>query len=140
MRNKLTLAFLTIALGLVMITSAEAQGTMRYLSHIPFDFQARGSKLPAGDYWISSSRVGASSFLIKNAKTGQESYLGVAGPGSGDWNSNGKLVFAEIDDRWYLTEVRTATLSQSFKLPKNERDNVAKSKRDPKTLTIPTGN
>ncbi len=123
-----------------MMTSAEAQGTTRYLSHIPFDFQARGSKLPAGDYWISSSRAGASSFFIKNAKTGQESYLGVAGPGSGDWDSNGKLVFAEVDDQWFLSEVRTATLGQSFKLSKNERDNVAKSKREPKTLTIPTGN
>ncbi len=138
MRNKLTLAFLTIVLGLVMMTSAEAQGTTRYLSHIPFDFQARGSKLPAGDYWISSSRLGASTFLIRNAKTGQESYLGVAGPGSGDWNSNGKLVFAEVEDKWYLSEVRTPTLGQSFKLPKNE--NVAKSKREPRTLTIPTGN
>ena len=95
---------------------------------IPFDFEANGKAMPAGDYRVTQISSNTSAvFTMLNADT-HESVL-LAGKVA-IANSDGpvKLVFNQLADGYYLTELWDGTTGRKLECPHGRSSIVASTK------------
>jgi hypothetical protein len=105
-----------------------AQAVVTATANIPFDFWAEGRKFPAGDYVLDSGFPASISFLRKGSKASVA--IAVISYGDPVAKEDGKLLFAQRDGKYYLTElwgvlgkrVVTAEFEHRGEKSKNQRE------------------
>ena len=107
-RNWVTKRRMTPLAGIVLLPflisgRGLAQTVVKASANIPFDFWAEGQKFPAGDYDLDSGFPASLSIRLKGGKAS----VAVAMISYGDpvAKESAKLLFAERDGKYYLTEL-----------------------------------
>src|ERR1700739_1771839 len=118
MKNVVTVALLAVA-TMIMAGSALAQDHP-VKANVPFSFTVSTGSLPAGTYLIDQDSRAPCVIHITNREAGVSVMaLDLTQSDANKWEGSGALVFHQIGDKYYLSEVRyggylpTARLSPS---------------------------
>ena len=107
MKKRACIGFLAISLYVTLTaTAAYAQSGQRVVAHIPFDFQAGGKVLPAGDYSIRQITQGSEGLLIRR-EDGDEAVLVLSQSTQAKVNQTvrARLDFRRYGDQYFLATV-----------------------------------
>ena len=114
----------TLFLG-VAVLSAQAQSIT---ATIPFDFEANGKSMPAGEYKVmKSDSVNGGLFVMRGVDTHSSVLLNGHTPIA---NADGavKLVFQRAGDGYYLTELWDGDQARTVASPKGRNSILAATK------------
>ena len=119
---------------LAVSLTTSAQVSQQYNADIPFAFEARGQQHPAGKYRLVSVSMNAPGGIVLQHVEGKTSaILGIAsGMGTNNWDVPGTLTFLNVDGKYRLSEISTATFKLRMKVTRTairDGDNVALAKR-----------
>jgi len=129
MNRTIIQASLLILFVSAITVGVNAQVSQQYRADIPFSFDANGKSYEAGKYSVGPlSQLSMSGIAIRGL--GKESRSGILGPiahqGTNDWNKPGTLTFLNVNGRYQLIRVSTATFSMNMKSKKDRRGDLAK--------------
>ena len=140
MNRTIIQASLLILFVSAITVGVNAQVSQQYRADIPFSFDANGKSYEAGKYSVGPlSQVSMSGIAIRGL--GKESRSGILGPvahqGTNDWDKPGTLTFLNVNGRYQLIRVSTATFSMNMKAKKDRDGDLAKlSSSKPATVSI----
>ena len=112
---------------LAISISINAQSPQQYSANIPFDFEVRGQQHSAGKYRLASVSMSSPGAIgLREMKSGKIRILGVSQDlGTGNWDKPGTLTFLNVDGKYRLSEISTATFKLQMKGTKTESRDVA---------------
>lgn len=118
-----------VGLLIGLMISAQAQKVNRFEASIPFDFSVGNKTFAAGDYAFGLTNPTAyqESLTIRDLKSGKVSVVLITRNPEGELSPVSQLLFNRYEDRYFLAEMRTATLSAKFLRAKAET-RLAKAK------------
>lgn len=117
----------TLLVGLMV--SAQAQGARNYEASIPFDFNVGNKTFAAGDYafGLTNPLAYQESLTIRDLKSGRTQVVLITRAQADELAESSELVFNRYEDRYFLAEMTTPTLSAKFLKAKTET-RLAKAK------------
>ena len=129
MNRTIIQASLLILFVSAITVGVNAQVSQQYRADIPFSFEANGRSYESGKYSVGPlSQLTMSGIAIRGL--GKQSRSGILGPvahaGTNDWDSPGTLTFLNVDGRYKLIRVSTATFSMNMKSRKDRDGDLAK--------------
>ena len=107
MRKRACIGFLAMSLYVTLAATATyAQSNMRLVAHIPFDFQAGGKVLPAGDYSVTQITQGSSGVLVRS-EDGDSAVIVLSNGTEAKANQSerARLDFHRYGDQYFLATV-----------------------------------
>jgi hypothetical protein len=122
--------------------SVRAQNSGDVAVSIPFEFSAGGKTLPAGDYWVRRSFVGANSIIrIDSRKDASSIYLPTHSVESNTIQESSRLVFTKYGEQLFLSQVWSAGRSTGKELNKTKSERglqqeIARSRSKPETVSV----
>jgi hypothetical protein len=118
MKRMIQLALFAAA-SFLAVSGVQAQTKTVAIADIPFDFTCQQKAMPHGIYMISVLQAGFIKLSTKDSKNHAISLVQpndkVAGPGA-------KLVFHRYGDRYFLSQIQTATDERGMKLPMSKAE------------------
>ena len=121
----------TLVLGAAVLMGVSAQAQSLKIS-VPFGFEANGKSMPAGEYRLAeASSNGGGMFTMR----GVDNHESVLLPGKypiENRKGEAKLVFAQLADGFYLTEVWDGSIARAVAAPHGRTSIVAATR-----VTIP---
>ena len=129
MNRTIIQASLLILFVSAITVGVNAQVSQQYRADIPFSFDANGKSYEAGKYSVGPlSQLSMSGIAIRGL--GKESRSGILGSvahqGTNDRDKPGTLTFLNVNGRYQLIRVSTATFSMNMKSKKDRRGDLAK--------------
>lgn len=117
------------ALLIGLMFSAQAQGVRSYKASIPFDFNVGNKTFAAGDYafGLTNALAYQPSLTIRDLKSGRTQVVLVTRNQADELSESAELLFNSYEDRYFLAEIATSTLSAKFLRAKTE-SRLAKAK------------
>ncbi len=117
------------ALLVGLLVSAQAQNANRYEASIPFDFNIGNKTFAAGDYafGLTNPLAYQESLTIRDLKSGKTQVVLITRNQANELAESSQLVFNRYEDRYFLAEIATSTLSAKFLKAKTE-SRLAKAK------------
>lgn len=131
-----------MALAFVSAVAASAQNQRSLVVNVPFDFSVKGKTLPAGEYIVSRGSDAESSAMIIERKDGKASAVVLTMlVDSREMQKESRLVFNRYGDRYFLSQVWTASSPEGRKLFRTglERSlevELARNNARPETVAI----
>ena len=120
------LAVCVCVLGLMTATAFAQLPGIPVRVNIPFDFQVRGTTLPAGEYEISRLSDESQVLEVANIHNRHEHVAIETDPVQGAIANHGKVVFHRYGDSYFLHEIWTAGLETGRELPATHQEKVLK--------------
>jgi len=96
--------FVILTLTATLLLSAGAQTGWSAVARIPFDFFVESTRMPRGDYTISSSSPTILLFYNKTTKNTQQAFTGPAGPAV--QKKDAKIVFVLFEQQYRFVGLR----------------------------------
>jgi len=121
MKKQITSALLGFAMLFVLAASASAQTTRRMTVHIPFDFVAGRTQLPAGDYTVRRILSNSESALIFESENGQSKTTVVTNRGD-DAPERAQIVFRQRGAQFFLDSVSLPGTSSVRVMPESKEE------------------
>ena len=140
MNRTIIQASLLILFVSAITVGVNAQVSQQYRADIPFSFDANGRSYQAGKYSVGPlSQLSMSGIAIRGI--GKHSRSGIlsaaAREGTNDWDNPGTLTFLNVNGRYKLIRVSTATFSMDMKGKKDRDGDLAKlSSSESKTVSV----
>ena len=103
---------------LVALPTVYGQSEERVIASIPFEFTAGNRILPAGDYTISRPENTPGMMLIRSEDRHAAVFFGVENTYSLQIPRQTELVFNEVGDRYFLSQIWVAGENLGRELPK----------------------
>ena len=112
-----------------LMVSAQAQRVNQYQTHVPFDFNVGNKTFAAGDYafGLTNPMSYQESLTIRDLKSGAAHVFLITRNQANEGSGPSQLLFNRYDDRYYLAELQTPSLSAKFLRSKAE-SRLAKAK------------
>jgi len=129
-RIRIQIILTMVVAGLAAISSYGQSA--QYRGYVPFDFNARGKTLKAGNYDL---RVVSGGLLMQNKSGKRAIILGPAANNSSQTGDKGKLIFVRNGDSYALTEVATPAFGLKLKRTATSV-NVAMSNSKPEIVEV----
>jgi hypothetical protein len=121
-RNLITILSLVVMSLMCNATSAFAQAYAK--ANVPFAFNVGGAQLPAGTYEIKVLGQSPYEIMIENCKT-RAAAVSIARR-EGPRNSESKLVFNHVDNRYFLSEVWKDSAAGGMIVPTSKQEEELK--------------
>lgn len=124
MRNLIVKSTMLLGAAVLMSFGADAQSLK---VSVPFQFEANGKTLPAGQYSVRMTSENAGIYSMRNMDTHEGVLLVTVHPIA---NSAGeaKLVFQQAVDGYYLAEVWTGDNARAVRSPRGRNSILASTK------------
>lgn len=106
----------------------------RITALVPFPFEAKGVRLPAGAYEVVRSDRG-DSVMVRNRETGK-AVFSVVRPGGRPKVDGAWMAFNKYGDRYFLTEVKSAGQAATMALPGSKLNNEMALTATPETVVV----
>ena len=129
MKNLILISTLFLGAAVLMGVTAQAQSLK---ISVPFGFEANGKSMPAGEYRVFKTESSGGGMYVMREVDAHESVLlngkyPIANP-----RGDTKLVFAQLADGYYLTEVWDGSIGRALAAPHGRGSIVAAAR-----VTIP---
>ena len=121
-RNLITIVLLVVISLMCNATSAFAQAYAK--ANVPFAFNVGGAQLPAGTYEIKVLSQSPYEIMIENSET-RAAAMSIARR-EGPRNTESKLVFNRIDNRYFLSEVWKGSAAAGMIVPTSKQEEELK--------------
>ena len=110
--------------ALLAMPNAYAQSEEKVTASIPFEFTAGGSMLPAGEYTISRVANAPGMLLIRSEDNHTARFFGVENAYVHQTPDRTELVFNEVGDKYFLSQVwvEGEDLGRELPKPRAERE------------------
>jgi hypothetical protein len=106
----------------------------RITAYVPFPFDAKGVRMPAGTYDVARSDHG-DSITVRNRETGKAVFSIAKRKGeskaSGSW-----VAFEKYGDLYFLTEVKSAASAAVLTLPASKHNSEMALTATPETVVV----
>lgn len=138
MKKFLLQLFVGLGLGLAGVAAGNAQTSVSYRAHIPFDFTIDNVSLKAGDYRVGplSGSTDLKTLRIQSVEDGYNKLLGFATVGPLREDVGAKLVFARSGTGYSLADVETPTFAFKAKRPRPSVKITGSLEKEPETVTL----
>jgi hypothetical protein len=113
-----SLALFSLLLVAGLFQTVSAQASVRLVVNVPFEFAVGGERLPAGRYEIG--RLSANSdkvLLIRSLEGGRQLAVVTHAADTVQTAEQAQLAFRQYGDRYFLSEIRTASARAARALP-----------------------
>ena len=130
MIKKLIKTFSLVGLLIGLMVSAQAQTANQYEASIPFDFNVGNKAFAAGDYAfkLTNRLAYQQTMTVRNLQNGKAHVFLIVRDQSNELSGLSRLLFNRYEDRYFLAELATPTLSAKFVRAKTE-DRLAEMNR-----------
>jgi hypothetical protein len=114
----------TMFLGAAVLMGLGAQAQVLRAT-VPFEFNANGKTMPAGDYIISTATQSGGVYVMKNPSERASVIVNSTGAIHEAANGPTKLVFDRALDGYYLTEMWDGSAGHALRCPRTRSAFVA---------------
>ena len=113
------IAMIVLGGSMAVVANAQTSGSTRLTANVPFEFNAGGQTLPAGEYTIVQVNPASDRAVMQlRTKDGRQTAMIQMGPVIGKAENSSRLIFHRYGDQYYFAEAWIEGETSGLQAPK----------------------